>query len=211
MKPTVIVFSFVVTILYSTYAQKTAKGFSDIKISYLFSTVNPTSRFTGFIDVVTPYGIGIETTASIKKKLNFSVGLAYKSSQNLSFNGGVSAEFGGYSGPTFSRHLIQYIAIPLHLQYTFFNSKSFGISSFFGAQPTLTNWKVNNIIDIEGKSSKYVFNYFGVIFDCGLEENYRLSDKIGLFATQGIGWMYMKRFIQFWVVEYRMGLKYNFN
>jgi hypothetical protein len=200
---------FLVMFANITLAQDKKKGFSDIRFSYIFSSVSAEANTFENSETLIPYGIGLETTYSLNTRLKTELGMSFKTTGKVIDDGYIIRESEGYSGPIHMEYIRNYFEIPLHLHYDILSPKSFNITLISGFKASFINLKSDNSPNWNGYVGHTQSNWFGVSLDIGVEEGLKISNKFGIFSSQVFGYYIIGDYKNLFSIDLKLGLKYN--
>lgn len=208
MKPKMLALFILISYAHIVLAQDEKNGFSDIRFSYILSSISAGENFFKNDDTKIPYGIGIETTYNLNKRLNLSIGVSFKTTGLLTIDGFRIGEFGGYSGPIHIELRRHYFDIPLHLHYAILDHRSFEVSLIAGFKESFIKIVSENAPDNNGIYGHTKVNWSGTSYDMGIAEGLRLTDRFGLIASQVCGYYFIGNIKPVLVIDLQFGLKY---
>lgn len=210
MKLKILILFFFFIYVDGILAQEKKNGFSDIRLSYIVSSLSAGENFFINGETLMPYGIGLETTYSFGTKIRTEFGMSFKTTGMLKDDGYIIRESDGYSGPTHREYIRNHFDFPVHLHYMIVSPKSLDITLISGFKPSFIKLKSDNNPDSDGYVGKIQNTWFGISLDLGLEECLKISDKFGVFASQVFGYYFIGDYKELFAIDLNIGLKYNF-
>jgi hypothetical protein len=176
-----IVLAILQPILIKAQSLKEISVYNDVKISYIVSSMTPGGFHFKRHDSLIPYGVGLETSLLCIKRFSFEVGVQFRTIGDQQFDGMVSSDPIGYSGPFHEERIRYYFDIPLHLGYKVFKSDFFNLQIVVGSK---TTYEKSRIYVFTDKATTTTFNSWNTGVDIGLVETIKIYNKMNFFASQ---------------------------
>jgi hypothetical protein len=181
-------------------------GFTDIKLSYTVSFISDDPFFT-------PFGSGLELGYSLGNRFSFDFGFTIKPTKKLIKDNLQWGDWGFTSTRTHSEVSAFFMDFPVHFNYQLIKTKPFKL--LISAGPRTTYFDTEYILtrtydDQEPLFYKSERNNISVGLDFGIVEFIKLSDKIGVFASQYYGHYLIGASKGFESTDLKIGLTYCF-
>lgn len=207
MKTNLLVSVILIMMVTPSMSQSATRGFSRIKINYNLSFISQ-DPFT------TKTGFGIVTDYSLSNKVFVEAGIIIKPTKK---------EILDYDSPGFlpfpkththSEMTALYIDMPVHLNYNIINLEIFSFSLSAGPRLFYLNTShdlsrtYDNMDPIYYKLNR---NNLNLGIDLGFVENFNISSRIGIFASQHYGQAFLGFSDGFESTDLNIGIAYNLN
>lgn len=192
------------------YSQASGKqsGFTDIRLSYIISSMSAGGGHFRKGESIIPYGAGLELTFKLNKRFSFDVGSGVRTHWKRIYQSSVIS-WRGYSGPVYHEDKSCHIDIPVHINFKILNTKPLKITIFTGPKGTVFNFRGYFDPDYSGRTYTYHGNSFSAGLDFGLTESLRITGRLGIFASQYYGYYLLGNYSECETINFKIGMLYN--
>ncbi|RPI68345.1 MAG: hypothetical protein EHM47_14605 [Ignavibacteriales bacterium] len=208
-KSVIIILILVCSISLKSQTMEKTTGFSDMKFSYIISSMSAGGNHFEINETMIPIGIGWEMTYNLSKRFSTNIGIEFRTTGKRILDSFVISEW-GYSGPIHNEYRDIYLDIPFHINYKILNTRPFKVHLSSG--PKETFYFYNNYYNpgYDGKEHRLKGTTSSTGLDFGLIETLKIFKQFGIFSSQYYGYYLFGHFSELESVDLKVGLTYNF-
>jgi hypothetical protein len=203
---------FLITISSVTLRSQTSEkltGFSEVKLSYILSSMSAGGYHFKKGETIIPYGTGLEFTYNLSKRFSSDFGIGFRTTGKRIVDSFVISEF-GYSGPVHNESRDIYLDIPVHIKFILLNSNPFKIFVASGPKGTITHVNYYSNPGYNGQEQRYKGTTFSAGIDFGISESLKINNKTGIFFSQFYAYYLTGDLSELESIDLKIGLTYNF-
>jgi hypothetical protein len=194
------------TLGYSQTSDKKS-GFTEVRLSYILSSMSAGGDHFRKDETIIPYGTGLELIFNFSKRFSSDFSIVFRTTGKRIQDTFVISEL-GYSGPIYHEYTDIHFEIPVHFNFNILNTKPLKILLFSGPKGTVFNSKGHYNPGYGGKEDRYNVNSFGAGLDFGLTEYLKITKKIGIFTSQFYGYYLTGNYSECETLNFKIGLTY---
>jgi hypothetical protein len=184
-------------------------GFSEIKLSYILSSMSAGGYHFKKGETIIPYGTGFELTYNLSKRVSSDFGIGFRTTGKRIIDSFVISEF-GYSGPVHNESRESYLDIPVHIKIRLLNTEPFKIFIASGPKGTITHVNYYSNPGYNGQEQRFKGTTFSAGIDFGVSEYLKINNKTGIFFSQFYGYYLTGGLSELESIELKVGLTYSF-
>ena len=182
----------------------------DFRLSYGVSFISGDGQILLNTGALVPYGIGLNLALNLNSRITSDFGLTFMFTDKTIYDTRGLIIYDGYSKPMYGEWRDFYINIPIHINYKLLDFKPFKFLMSAGPELIINHHRYYFNPGWDGLEHNGSESRLGAGLEFGLIEWIKVTNKVGIFASQYYGKLFIGDLKNTESVDLKIGLTYRF-